>query len=236
MELFSAYGGEFLLRWLHFLAGVMWIGMLWYFNMVQTPFFGTELGGGAKGAMTRGLVPNAMWWFRWGAMFTFLTGWTIVLMKLFHSHVALGDPYMTRVLTGGLLGTLMWFNVWFVIWPAQRDFIIKSAEQVAAGGKPVDGTPDKAALAGRTSRTNTLFSIAMLFFMASASHLSQLHSGANDLAYWVLFAVVAALLEFNAVGPAAPARQKYLTTVSGVIHGGVVLTVVLAAAGYLINS
>jgi uncharacterized membrane protein len=236
MELLSAYGLEYVLRYFHFLAGVVWIGMLWYFNLVQTPFFGTELGGSVKGAMTRGLVPNAMWWFRWGAMFTFATGWLIVLKKLGHDGIGLGDPYMTRILTGGLLGTLMWFNVWFVIWPAQRDYVIKSAEQVAAGGKPVDGTPDKAAVAGSASRTNTLFSIAMLAFMASASHLAQLHSGSNDAIYWVLFAVIVGALEFNAIGPTAPPRQKYLTTVSGTIHAGVVLTVALLALGYAINS
>jgi len=227
---------EFGFRWLHFLAGITWIGMLYYFNLVQTPFFGTELGGTAKSAMTRGLVPNAMWWFRWGAMFTFLSGWLIVLMKLGHG-VRLDDPYMTRILTGGLLGTLMWFNVWFVIWPAQRDYMIKSAEQVAAGGKPVDGTPDKAALAGRTSRTNTLFSIPMLLFMGTASHApGSFLTGERDLAYFVVFAVVVGLLEFNAVGPAAPARQKYLTSVSGVIHYGLALSVVLFGAGLLINS
>jgi len=227
---------EFGFRWFHFLAGIAWIGMLYYFNLVQTPFFGTELGGGVKGAMTRGLVPSAMWWFRWGAAFTFLTGWLMVLMQLGHG-VALGDGYMTRILTGGLLGTVMAYNVWFVIWPAQRDFIIKSAEQVAAGGKPVDGTPDKAALAGRTSRTNALFSIPMLLFMASARHApAGFNDGDNDLAYWAVFVVVVALLELNAVGPAAPPRQKYLTTVSGVIHYGLAVSVVLYGAGLLLNS
>ena len=227
---------EFGFRWLHFLAGIVWIGMLYYFNLVQTPFFGSELGGGVKGAMTRGLVPNAMWWFRWGAMFTFATGWLMVLMQIGHG-VALSDGYMTRVLTGGLIGTLMWANVWFVIWPAQRDFIIKSAEQVAAGGKPVDGTPDKAALAGRTSRTNTLFSIPMLLFMGSARHApAGFNDGENDLVYWAVFAVVIGLFEFNAIGPAAPARQKFLTTVSGVIHYGLALAVVLFGAGLLLNS
>ncbi len=224
---------QFLFRWIHFLAGIVWIGMLYYFNLVQTPFFGTELGGGAKGAMTRGLVPNAMWWFRWGAMFTFLSGWLIALMYLFHDGLSLGDPIITRILSGGLLGTLMWFNVWFVIWPAQRDYVIKSAEQVAAGGKAVDGTPDKAALAGRASRTNTLFSIPMLFFMGSARHLTSIHNGTNDLIYWVLFAVVVLALEYNAIGPAAPARQKFLTTVSGVIHAGVLLTAVLLGISFV---
>jgi len=73
-------GWYFLLRWFHFLAGITWIGVLYYFNFIQTPFFGTELGGGAKGPMTRGLVPNALWWFRWGAMFTFITGWNAYLI------------------------------------------------------------------------------------------------------------------------------------------------------------
>ena len=116
----TAAGWEFLLRYVHLLAGTTWIGVLYYFNFIQTPFFGTELGGQAKSAMTRGLVPNALWWFRWGAMFTFLSGWTIVLMKWGHGGIGLGDPYMTRILTGGLMGTLMWANVWFVIWPAQQ--------------------------------------------------------------------------------------------------------------------
>ena len=238
MEIITTLDGwEFLLRWFHFLAGVMWIGILWYFNMVQTPFFGTELGGSAKGAMTRGLVPNALWWFRWGAMFTFLTGWTIVLLNL-HRGVGLGDAYITRILTGGAMGTLMLFNVWFIIWPAQRDFVIKSAEQVAAGGKPVDGTPDKAALAGRASRTNTLFSIPMLFFMGSARHApGSFLSGDSDAIYWIVALILILGLELNAVaGPAAPARQKYLTTVSGVIHVGLALTAVLYVAGAALNS
>ncbi|MFI5321013.1 MAG: urate hydroxylase PuuD [Myxococcota bacterium] len=227
---------EFGFRWLHFLAGITWIGMLYYFNLVQTPFFGTELGGSVKRDMTRGLVPSAMWWFRWGAAFTFLSGWLIVLMQLGHG-VALSDGYMTRVLTGGLLGTVMAYNVWFVIWPAQRDFVIKSAEQTAAGGKAVDGTPDKAALAGRTSRTNTLFSIPMLLFMGSARHApAGFNDGHNDLVYWIVFTIVVGLLEFNAIGPAAPARQKYLTTVSGVIHVGLVVAALLFGAGLLINS
>ncbi len=228
---------EFGFRWFHFLAGIAWIGMLYYFNLVQTPFFGTELGGSVKRDMTRGLVPQAMWWFRWGAAFTFLTGWLMVLMQLGHG-VALTDGYMTRVLTGGLLGTLMAYNVWFIIWPAQRDYVIKSAEQTAAGGKAVDGTPDKAALAGRASRTNAMFSIPMLLFMASARHApGGFLDGENDLAYWVVFALIVLGLELNAVaGPAAPARQKYLTTVSGVIHLGLVITVVLFGAGLALNS
>ena len=226
--------GEFLLRWFHFLAGVTWIGVLYYFNFIQTPFFGSELGGSAKSAMTRGLVPNALWWFRWGAMFTFLTGWTIVLMKLGHGF-SLGDGYMTRILTGGLMGTFMWANVWFVIWPAQQ-VVIANAEQVAGGGEPIPDAAARGAKAGMASRTNTLFSIPMLFFMGSASHLQSLGNGSSDGLYWLLAGGLIVLVEINAlIGPGA-STQKPLTTVTGTIHGGLGLTAVLWAVMFFVNS
>ena len=68
MELFTSEGYFFILRWIHFLAGITWIGILYYFNFIQTPFLATELGGSARSAVTRGLVPSALWWFRWGAV------------------------------------------------------------------------------------------------------------------------------------------------------------------------
>jgi uncharacterized membrane protein len=227
-------GWEFLFRWIHFLAGITWIGMLYYFNLVQTPFFGTELGGQAKSAMIRGLVPNALWWFRWGAMFTFLSGWLLVLMYLGMDGMSLGDGLITRILTGGIMGTLMWFNVWFVIWPAQRDYAIKSANQVAAGGQAVPGTPEKGALAGRASRTNTLFSIPMLFFMGSARHLPTFNNGENDFVYWIVAGVVILAVELNPFMGSA-ATQKPLGTVSGTIHAGLGLTLVLYLVGVIIN-
>jgi len=123
--------------------------------------------------MTRGLVPNALWWFRWGAMFTFVTGLLIILMKLGHDGMPITSGYMTRILTGGLMGTLMWANVWFVIWPAQQ-IVIANANNVAGGGEADPKAAACAARAGLASRTNTLFSIPMLFFMAAASHFPSL--------------------------------------------------------------
>ena len=159
MELFTQDGYFFLLRWIHFMAGITWIGVLYYFNFIQTPFFATELGGGARSAMMRGLVPNALWWFRWGAMFTFLSGWAIVI-----SHMVTGTgsmAYYAPVLTGGLMGTFMWFNVWFVIWPIQK-LAIANAEQVAGGGEAIPEAAARAPVAARSSRTNTLLSLPML--------------------------------------------------------------------------
>jgi uncharacterized membrane protein len=229
----TAEGWQFLLRWLHFLAGITWIGILYYFNFVQTPFFGTELGGQARSPMVRGLLPNALWWFRWGAMFTFLSGWAIVLWRL-HQGVGLGDGYMTRILTGGILGTFMWANVWFVIWPAQQ-IVMRSAEAVAGGGTALPEAAGAGARAGLASRTNTLFSIPMLFFMASASHLTFFNNGQNDFLYWAIALAIFAALEANMLVGTGQPRQKFLSTVSGTIHAGLGLAVLLYLIGVIVN-
>ncbi|MFI5315057.1 MAG: urate hydroxylase PuuD [Myxococcota bacterium] len=231
MALFSLDGFLFLLRWLHFMAGITWIGILYYLNLVQTPFFATELGGQARSAMLRGLVPNALWWFRWGAMVTFLTGWTIVITKL-----AVGGSsaaYYATILTGGTLGSFMWYNVWFVIMPRQR-LAIANAENVAAG-KPADPAAAAAApVAGRASRTNTLFSIPMLFFMGAASHLTLAsRETPNVHVYGVVVLAVIALLEANIFSGNAT-TQKPLATVSGTIHAGLGLTVVFWLAATIL--
>ena len=227
MDIFSIEGWYFLLRWFHFLAGITWIGMLYYFNFVQTPFFATELGGTARSAMVRGLVPSALWWFRWGAMFTFLTGWTIILTKLGHDHVPLDSGYMTRILSGGLMGTIMWANVWFVIWPAQQ-VVIANATNVAAGGTADPTAAARGARSGVASRTNTLFSIPMLFFMGAASHFTALADGTGVAAYWLCALIVMAAIEAN-VFFGTPASQKPLSTVGGTIHAGVLVTIVFYA-------
>jgi len=231
MAILSIEGWYVLLRWLHVLSGVTWIGILYYFNFIQTPFLGSELGGQAKSAMTRGLVPNALWWFRWGAMFTFLSGLLILLTKWGHDGVGLGSGYMSLILTGALMGTLMWANVWFVIWPAQK-VVIANAERVAAGGEANPAAAARGQRAGLASRTNTLFSIPMLFFMVSAANFPSLVSGlamgeASLSGYWITALVVIGAIEAGALlGPGLP-TQKPLATVSGTIHAGLALTLVL---------
>ncbi len=231
MELFSMEGWYVMLRWIHVLAGITWIGMLYYFNFVQTPFFGTELGGQAKSLMTRGLVPNALWWFRWGAAFTFFSGLLILLTKWGHDGVPLASGYMTLILTGALMGTLMAYNVWFVIWPAQK-LVIANAETVAAGGEANPAAAAAGARAGIASRTNTLFSIPMLLFMVAAANWPSLVSGlatgeASLAGYWIPALLVIGAIEANAfIGPGL-ATQKPLGTVSGTIHGGLGLSIAL---------
>jgi uncharacterized membrane protein len=175
--------------------------------------------------MVRGLVPNALWWFRWGAMITFLTGWTIVLTK-FGQGFQMTDPYIKLILTGGLIGTLMWFNVWFVIWPAQQ-VVIASAEAVASGGQANPQAAPRGARSGLASRTNTLLSIPMLLFMGSASHLPGLASPGRGLKYWTVFVIIVGLVESNALIGSGQPRQKFLGTVRGTIHAGFILAVLL---------
>ncbi len=236
MEILSIEGWYVLLRWFHVLAGITWIGILYYFNFVQTPFFGTDLGGQARSQVVRGLVPDALWWFRWGAMFTFITGLLILLTKWGHEGVGLGSGYMTLILTGALMGTLMWANVWFVIWPAQQ-VVIASANAVAGGGEADPAAGARGARAGLASRTNTLFSIPMLLFMVAAANFPSLVSGlmmgeANLTIYWVLALIVIGAVEANALLGPGLSTQKPLATVRGTIHAGFALTIVL----YLLQS
>ncbi len=204
----------FLFRWFHLLAGVAWIGLLWYFNFVQGEYF-KEADASSKSDAIRKLVPRALWWFRWAAMFTFLTGLVLLGAKRL-------DGY--GIMVGAALGILMFLNVWLVIWPKQK-IVIASAEKVAAGGEADPAAAGALAKAGLASRTNTLFSIPMLFFMASSVHLAQLATpvmNASILSLIVVFGVIFAL-EFNGLkGKTGP-----MTSVKGVIHMGLLLTLVL---------
>ena len=231
MALFSGEGWLFFLRWFHFLAGITWIGMLYYFNFVQTPFFASADPNVRTGMIAGGLVGRALWWFRWGAMLTFITGWLIILHKI-GQFGGLGpffsQSYGLSIFIGGMLGSLMWFNVWFVIWPAQQ-VVIRSAEQVAGGGQAIPEAAARGQRAGLASRTNTLFSIPMLFFMGAASHFAFTGTGGVGL-YWVLALLVMAAVEANALLGPGLATQKPLATVSGTIHAGLGLTLVLFLA------
>jgi uncharacterized membrane protein len=108
---------EFLLRWLHFLAGITWIGLLYYFNFVQGPFM-AEADPATKSTATQKLVPRALAWFRWSALITFLTGAAIIgdrIGRVPGGSSAWSSPWVVTILTGALLGTVMLINVWGVI-------------------------------------------------------------------------------------------------------------------------
>ena len=219
MELALLQGNAltFLFRWIHLLAGVAWIGLLWYFNFVQGEYF-KEADASSKSDAIRKLVPRALWWFRWAAMFTFLSGIALVGVKQLTGY---------GIIVGAILGIVMFLNVWLVIWPKQQ-IVIASAEKVAGGGEADPAAAGALAQAGLASRTNTLLSIPMLFFMASSVHLAQLATpvmNASIISLIVVFGIIVALALNGLKGKTGP-----MTSVKGVIHMGLLLTLVLYLA------
>ena len=159
---------SFLFRWLHVLSGVMWIGILWYFNFVQIPSM-PNIEADQRPAITKVIAPAALFWFRWGAMSTIVTGLILAmlngyLLDAISIGLTSGVAKNTAIGIGMWLGTIMWANVWFIIWPKQ---------QIALGMVEADDAAKAAA--GRTamlfSRTNTMLSIPMLYAMVAAQNL-----------------------------------------------------------------
>jgi len=222
-----------LLRWLHFLFGITWIGLLYYFNLVQTPFFGETEPAVRSGAIQK-LVPRALWWFRWAAMGTVIFGLLYLLMWWGMELGFLMTPWTVAIFTGGLLGIIMWANVWFVIWPKQKIVIGNAAAM--AGGAPANPT---AAPAGRraalASRTNTLFSIPMLFFMGAASHYALFNKATSGgIAGWLVISLIVIFaVEANALIGSQGATKKPLDTIGGTITAGVILWAVLVVVIFL---
>jgi len=211
---------SYLFRWIHYFAGVTWIGILYYFNFVQTEFF-KETDGGTKSAVISKLVPRALWWFRYGALVTFLSGLALAGF--------LGGAVNFYITIGMLMGTLMFLNVWLIIWPKQK-IVIASNEQVLAGGQPLPEAAASLAKAGLASRTNTLFSLPMLFFMGASAHLTGAGrvpmsadiGGVSSLAQ-ILIVLIILGLEFNAI----KGKMGPMASIVGVVHLGIVLGAVL---------
>lgn len=223
IALFTQEGLMMILRWIHFFAGVAWIGHLYYFNFVQGAFF-AEVDASVKNQSFSKLVPKALWWFRWGAMGTFLSGLAMLTMT---GHELGGDflktSYGIYISTGALLGTLMFLNVWLVIWPIQKK-LIANANTVLAGGQADSAAVALAPKAALASRTNVLFSIPLLFFMGACRHLS-LNIPENFSPITVLSIVfgIILLLELNAL----KGKMGPMATPKGVIHCALALLVVL---------
>lgn len=202
---------EFWFRYLHVLAGICWIGLLYYFNLVQVPGlagYGDE--GKARNITITQIANRALWWFRWAAVATLGTGLLLAgipssYMKDFlnHSGDDLGLNGGNAAITLGMvLGITMAANVWMIIWKNQK-VVIANAANVLGGG---EANPD-AATAGRkallASRQNMIFSISMLFMMIGAAHFYESVTNATSgkaAGFVVVTLVIAALFELNAVG------------------------------------
>jgi uncharacterized membrane protein len=222
--LFSLDGLLFVLRWLHFFFGITWIGLLYYFNFVQGAFF-AETDAATKSGAIQKLVPRALWWFRYAALYTMVTGILYLGLKghLAGSFEIFASSWGVSILTGATLGMVMGCNVWFIIWPNQQ-IVIQSATQAAQGGQALPNAAAAGAKAGLASRTNTLFSIPLLFFMGAASHLPMaLGPTPNFMVLTIVMAVIIGAIELNAIkGKTGP-----MTTIKGVIHCGFALSLVM---------
>ncbi len=203
MEVFSQAGGEMLSRWGHYMAGVTWIGLLYYFNFVQAPSFAEFEAAARTEALTK-LVPRALWWFKFAAMLTLATG---IMILGFQENLSGGEYFKTApgisISTGILLALVMFGNVFRVILPNQKK-VIASAQAVAAGGPADPAAPEASRRALLASRTNAFFSIPMLWFMGVTSHLAPAYAihpeGARRGIYWLITLALIVVLELNGTG------------------------------------
>jgi uncharacterized membrane protein len=197
-----------LFRWLHVIAGITWIGLLYFFNFVNVPLQGA-LDDAGKKAVNPKLMPRALWWFRWAAMVTFIVGLLLfVMIYMYKRGVGLGpsDVFLEPggkiadrawwIMFGMTFATIMWFNVWFIIWPAQKKML---------GGK---ASPEELPVIRRraflASRTNTYLSGPMLFGMLAANHYSAIN--------WLTW-VVALAIGFAAIWWAIKSSSSVGTSV-----------------------
>jgi uncharacterized membrane protein len=174
-------------------------------------------------------VPRALWWFRWGAMFTFLAGISIYLMRMSEMGAGLfySSPYGVTITVGGLLGTLMLLNVWLVIWPNQQ-VVIASANQVASGGQALPAAAGAGRRSGLASRTNTVFSIPMLLYMGAASHFPQMvHQSTSRGLFWLLVIIIVGAVEANALVGTQGATKVPLDSIKGALWFGFLLAGIL---------
>ncbi|MBC7544505.1 MAG: urate hydroxylase PuuD [Candidatus Sericytochromatia bacterium] len=233
MNLLSQAGVEFLMRWGHFMAGITWIGLLYYFNFVQGAFF-AEASAGTKNEATVKLVPRALWWFRYAALLTWLTGVVILLLYPANygggSHAIYTTEKGTTILVGSLLGTIMMLNVWGIIWRKQK-VIIASTASVLAGGEANPAAASAGRRALLASRTNVVMSIPMLFSMAGASHFAWAPSktGGSLGLFWLLILAIVAVLEYNAIAGDKGITTKFLDKHKDAITAGFVVTALIYA-------
>jgi uncharacterized membrane protein len=241
VNIISRSGGAFAARWGHVVVGITWIGLLYYFNFVQVPAF-AEMEAAARNNAIDKLASRALWWFRWAAVATVITG----LMILGFQRDSSGSSQLTSmdyfksmpgisIATGILLALTMFLNVWGIIWRNQK-VVIDNARNVQAGGEANPEAAAKGRLALMASRQNTIFSLPMLIFMVGTAHFPYNQilppSGSKRATYWAITVVVWALFEANALGwlggtkPGGP-RAIYDTHKNALITGFVYAAVML---------
>jgi uncharacterized membrane protein len=190
-------------RYFHVISGITWIGLLYYFNFVQTPAF-AQMEPAARTDAIRKLVPRALWWFRWSAASTAAFGILLIAVVPDEGNYWKSIQGMA-IFLGVIFALTMLANVWMIIWPNQQ-IVIGNAERVAAGQEPDPRLADAQRRAALASRTNTFLSITMLAFMVIAGHGgfssdANFYPGGGRRAFWFLLVLAwTAVVEANALG------------------------------------
>ena len=209
MELLTQdYLFNFGFRWLHILVGIAWIGLLYYFNLVQVPglaAYGDE--GKARNITIDKIARRALWWFRWAAIATLATGLLITgqpsYWNNFMNGSSLGNGHDVAISVGMVLGILMAANVWMIIWKNQK-VVLANVVNVLGGGEANADAPTAGRKALLASRQNMIFSVSMLFFMVGSAHFyNDAFKGAltsDARLFFIIAIVITALLELNAIG------------------------------------
>lgn len=241
-----------LVRALHVLAGIAWIGLLYYFNLVQVPAFaayGDE--GRARNISIDKVARRALWWFRWAALTTLILGLLIIgvtenyMQGFMSTDSAFGLGHNGAIFVGMLLGILMAANVWMVIWPNQR-VVLANAVNVLGGGE----ADPNAAAAGRrallASRQNFIFSFSMLWFMVGAAHIYpgvfDVDSSGKAWTFVIVSVVIGGILQLNALGKlgGTAATNKllwpYESHKNAMITGGVLFVVLYVLSEILLKA
>ncbi len=249
LNIISRNGGAFASRWAHVVVGIMWIGLLYYFNFVQVPAF-AEMEAAARNNALDKLAWRALWWFRWAAAATVLTGILILMFQTEGSgtkmQLASGDYWKSvegmSIATGILLGLTMFANVWGVIWRNQK-IVIANARNVQAGGEADPAAAAAGRKAALASRQNTIFSFTLLMFMVGTQHFfnlggfKQTPSSGERAGYWAVVVVIWLVLELNClgvIGGRGPGGTNVIyDTHKAALITGLVLVVVYYAAFYI---
>ena len=202
LDIFSKTGFAFLSRWSHVVVGIAWIGLLYYFNFVQVPAFAEMEAAGRNNAIDK-LASRALWWFRWAAVATVVSG---LLILGFQEQLDDMDYFKSApgmaIAVGILLALTMFVNVWGIIWRNQKT-VIANARNVQAGGEADPAAAEAGRRALLASRQNTIFSLPMLVFMVGTSHFpydAPNVTGSHRAIYWLIMVVVWIVFELNAVG------------------------------------
>lgn len=201
LDIFTRDGYAYFSRWSHVFVGIAWIGLLYFFNFVQVPAY-ADMEAAARNNAIDKLTSRALWWFRWSAAATLVTGILIIIFQEQYESDFVKLANGVSLYAAVLLAVTMFLNVWLVIWPLQKK-VIANARNVQAGGQADPDAPAAARRALMASRQNMIYSLPMLIFMVGTSHFPYdflSTTGSSRTVFWIIWIVIWGVLELNALG------------------------------------